>query len=51
MMLVMASIKVRRDLVRDVDAAESESEELDRLAQETREKGVSWKSLKAELGL
>ena len=50
-MLTMASVKVRRDSVRDVDAGESEAEELDRLAQETREKGISWKSLKAELGL
>lgn len=42
---------IRRDSVRDVDAGESEAEELDRLAQETREKGISWKSFKAELGL
>jgi len=47
----MASVKVRRDSVRDLDAGESEAEELERLAQETRVKGVSWKSLKAELGL
>jgi ArsR family metal-binding transcriptional regulator len=51
MITTMASVKVRRDSVRDVDAGESEAEELERLAQETREKGVSWKSLKAELGL
>ena len=51
MILTMASVKVRRDSVRDVDAGESEVEELERLAQETREKGVSWKSLKEELGL
>lgn len=44
-------IIIRRDSVRDVDAGESEAEELDRLARETREKGISWKSLKAELGL
>jgi hypothetical protein len=48
---LMSSVKIRRDSVRDLDAGESEAEELDRLAQETREKGVSWKSLKAELGL
>ncbi|MDF0590643.1 hypothetical protein [Candidatus Methanocrinis natronophilus] len=47
----MASVKVRRDSVRDLDAGESEAEEHERLAQERREKGVSWKSLKAELGL
>jgi hypothetical protein len=51
MISIMASVKIRRDPVRDLDAGESESEELDRLAQETREEGVSWKSLKAELGL
>jgi hypothetical protein len=51
MVFTMASVKTRRDSVRDVDAGESEAEELDRLARETREKGVSWKSLKAELGL
>ena len=38
-------------LVRDVEAVESEAEELDRLAKETRDKCVSWKGLKAELGL
>ncbi|MDF0590634.1 hypothetical protein [Candidatus Methanocrinis natronophilus] len=48
---MMASVKVRRDPVRDLDVCESEVEELERLAQETREKGVSWKSLKEELGL
>lgn len=47
----MASVKIRRDSVRDLDAGESEAEELERLAQDTREKGVSWKSLEAELGL
>jgi hypothetical protein len=38
-------------LVRDVEAVESEAEELDRLSRETREKGTPWKGLKAELGL
>ncbi len=47
----MASVKVRRDSIRYADVGEPETEELDRLAQETREKGISWKSLKAELGL
>jgi hypothetical protein len=47
----MASVKIRRDSVRDLDVGESEAEELERLAQDTREKGVSWKSLEAELGL
>gem|GEM_PF-3441415 len=47
----MASVKIRRDSVRDLDVGESEAEELERLAQETREKGVSWKSIEAELGL
>ncbi len=51
MMSTMASVKMKRDSVRDVDAGESEAEELDRLARETKEKGISWKSLKAELGL
>jgi|GEM_PF-814593 hypothetical protein len=49
--ILMSSVKVRRDSVRDVDAGEPEPEELDRLARETREKGISWKNLKAELGL
>lgn len=48
---MMASVKMKRDLVREVESRESEVEELDRLSKETREKGVSWKSLKAELGL
>jgi len=38
-------------LVREVEAGESEAEELDRLAEVTREKGVSWECLKTELGL
>lgn len=37
--------------VREVEACESEVEELDRFTKEAREKGVSWKRLKAELGL
>ncbi|AET63673.1 hypothetical protein [Methanothrix harundinacea] len=48
---LMSSVKFRRDSVRCVDEGESEAEELDRLARETREKGISWKSHKAELGL
>ena len=50
-MSMMASVKIKRDQVREVESRESEAEELDRLAKQTREKGVSWKSLKAELGL
>lgn len=50
-MSMMASAKIKRDVVREVESRGSEAEELDRLAKETREKGVSWKSLKAELGL
>lgn len=48
---MMASVKIKRHLIREVEASESELEELDKLSKETREKGVSWKSLKAELGL
>jgi len=48
---MMASVRIKQELERGVEASESEAEELDRLAKETREKGVSWKSLKAELGL
>ena len=48
---MMTSVKIKRDLVREIATSESEAEELDRLARETREKGISWKSLKAELGL
>jgi len=48
---MMASVKIKRHLIREVEANESELEELDKLSKETRERGVSWKSLKAELGL
>ena len=48
---MMASIEAKRGLIQEGKMSESEAEELDRLAKETREKGVSWKSLKAELGL
>jgi len=48
---LISSAKIRRDSVRDLDAGESEAEELEKLAKETREKGISWKSLKAELRL
>ena len=48
---MISSAKIRRDSVRDLDAGESEAEELEKLAKETREKGISWKSLKAELRL
>jgi len=50
-MNMMASIEAKRGLIQEGEMSESEAEELDRLAKETREKGVSWKSLKAELGL
>ena len=50
-MNMMASIGAMRGLIQEGEMSESEAEELDRLAKETREKGVSWKSLKAELGL
>lgn len=37
--------------IEEVELDESEIKELDRLAEETRKCGISWKDLKAELGL
>ncbi len=48
---MMASAEIKRHLIREIEVSESESEELDQLAKETRRIGVSWKNLKAELGL
>ncbi len=38
-------------LIPEEEISEEEAERLDRLAKETREKGISWESIKANLNL
>lgn len=37
--------------IEEIDLEACETEELDKLAEETRKCGISWEDLKAELGL
>jgi hypothetical protein len=37
--------------VEEIELGNSEMEELDQLAEDTRKDGISWQDLKAELGL
>ncbi len=42
---------IHEDTFEEIELDASEVLELDRLAEETRKRGISWEDLKAELGL
>ncbi len=43
--------KIESLIIPEEEISEEEAKELDRLAKETREKGIDWDELKEELGL